>query len=61
MEEGGDLMQHLTEMTLLSEQLKELKEDISLQKFTTVILGSLPESYDNCITSLNAKDAKELE
>ena len=43
-------------------QLKELKEDISPQKFATVInLGSLPESHDNFITSLNAKDAKELE
>ena len=38
-----------------------MKEDISPQKFATVILGSLPESYDNFITSLNAKDAKELE
>ena len=29
MEVGGDLMQHLTNMTSLAEQLRELKKDIS--------------------------------
>jgi len=30
------------------------------RKFTTVELGSLPESYDNFLTSLNAGNAYDL-
>ena len=40
MHEGDDLMQHLTQMTSLAEQLRELNEEISSKKFATVILGS---------------------
>ena len=54
-------MKHLTYMTSLAEQLREMKEDISTRKFATVVLGSLPESYDNFLTSLNARDAKEMD
>ena len=32
MDENGDLMKHITHMTNLDEQLRELKEDISSQK-----------------------------
>ena len=60
MEEGADLMQHITMMTSLAEQLRELEEEISSRKFATVILGSLPESYDNFVSSLNARTADEL-
>ena len=54
MKEGTDLMEHLTYMTSLAEQLRELKEEITPERFATVILGSLPEKYDNFISSLNA-------
>ena len=54
MPEGADLLQHLTYMTSLAEQVLEIKEDISARKFATVVLGSLLESYDNLLTSLNA-------
>ena len=53
-------MEHLTYMTSLAEQLRELKEEITSQTFTTVVLGSLPESYDNFITSLNTTKVDEL-
>ena len=33
-----------------------MKENISTRKFATVVLGSLPESYDNFLTSLNAEE-----
>ena len=46
MAEGGNLMDHITHMTKLAEQLREMKEEVSGKKFATVILGSLPESYD---------------
>ena len=49
-------MEHLTYITSLAEQLRELKEEITPQRFATVILGSLPESYD----SLNATKMDEL-
>jgi len=38
-----------------------MKEEISLKKFTTVVLGSLPESYDNFLTSLNARKVDDLD
>jgi hypothetical protein len=38
-----------------------MKEDISTKKFATVVLGSLPESYDTFLTSLNARKADELD
>ena len=61
MEENGDLMKHVTQMTTLSEQLREMKDEISSKKFATAILGSLPDSYDNFLTSLNARDADTLD
>ena len=60
MEEGADLMQHITMMTSLAEQLRELEEEITSKKFETVILGSLLESYDNFVSNLNARTADEL-
>ena len=61
MKEDADLMQHLTHMTSLAEQLREMNEEISSKKFPTVVLGSLPESYDNFLTSLNARNADDLD
>ena len=61
MNESDDLMEHLTFMTSLAEQLRELKEEISPQKFATVVLGSLPESYESFISSLNARKIDELD
>ncbi|CAB4043838.1 Hypothetical predicted protein, partial [Paramuricea clavata] len=60
MKEGTDILDHVTYMTSLAEQLQELKEEISDQKFATVVLRSLPESYDNFISSLNARTVEEL-
>jgi len=48
-------------MTSLAEQLREMKENISSKKFATVVLGSLPESYDNFLTSLNARNTDDLD
>ena len=61
MKADADLMQHLTHMTSLAEQLREMNEEISSKKFATVVLGSLPESYDNFLTSLNARNADDLD
>jgi len=40
--------------------LHELKEETTPQRFATVILGSLPEPYDNFISSLNATKMDKL-
>ena len=61
MSEGSDLNEHLTKMTELASRLRELKEDISPKKFATTVLGSLPESYDVFISSLNARSADQLD
>ena len=61
MKEGADLMQHLTHMAPLAEQLREMNEEISSKNFATVVLGSLPDSYDNFLTSLNARSADDLD
>ena len=61
MKEDADLMQYLTHMTCLAEQLREMNEEISTKKFATVVLGSLSESYDNFLTSLNAINADDLD
>ena len=38
MKEGTDIIDHLTYMTSLAEQLRELKEEISDKKFATVVV-----------------------
>ena len=61
MKEDADLMQHLTHMTSLAEQLREINEEIPSKKFATVVLRSLPESYDNFLMSLNARNADDFD
>ena len=53
-------MERITHMTSLAEQLRDMKEEISDQKFATVVLKSLPESYENFISSLNAQKVEDL-
>ena len=60
MNEGDDLMEHITLMTTLAQQLRELEEVISTKKFAIVVLGSLPPSYDTYLISLNARKAEDL-
>ena len=61
MKEDADLMQYLTHMTSLAEQLREMIEEMSSKKFATVVLGSLSESFDNFLMSLNARNADNLD
>ena len=65
MDEGTDILDNMTTldldfMTTLAEQLREMKEEISDKKFATVVLGSLPPSYDNFISSLNTHKIEDL-
>ena len=60
MAENGNLMEHITYMTQLSQQLQEMKEEVSPKKFAIIVLGSLPDSYDTFLTSLNARDIDQL-
>ena len=61
MKENDSMMQHLTHMTSLAQQLRDLGEEISPRKFASTVLGSLPESYANFITSLNGTKMDELD
>ena len=38
-----------------------MKEETSSKKYANTLLGCLPESYDDFITSLNARSADYLE
>ena len=60
MSEGSNLMDHITHMTGLSERLREMGEQVDDKKFATVLLGTLPESYDVFLTSMNARSADDL-
>ena len=61
MKEGDDLQSHLTVMSALAQQLRELGEEVSSQKFATAVLGSLPSSFDAFISSLNARKKEEYD
>lgn len=61
MAEGDDLQEHLMSMSNLAQQLRELGEEISPSRFAIAILGSLPPSYDNFITSLNAQSKENFD
>ena len=58
MEEGDDLVAHITKMTTFAQELRELDEEISRQKYALAILVSLPLSYE---TSLSARRVEDLE
>ena len=60
MKEGDDLQSHLTVMSALAQQLRELGEEVSSQKFATAVLGSLPSSFDGFISSLNARKKEDI-
>ena len=60
MKEDTDLMEHITHMTSMADELRELKEEVSSQKFAVIFLGSLPDSFDTFMTSLNARDVSLL-
>ena len=60
MKEEDDLQTFITKMTSLAQDLREMNEDISSKKFATVILGSLPQSYQNFVTSFNTKSIDDL-
>ena len=60
MKEETDLLEHITHMTSMAEELRELKEEVSTKKFAVILLGSLPDSYDNFMVSLSGRDANLL-
>lgn len=60
MEENGNLFDFITKMTSLAQELRELEEDISPKKFAVTLLGALPESYSNFVTSLNTRSIDEI-
>ena len=60
MEENGDIMKHITEMTSLAQQLREMKEEITDKRFAIVMLASLPESYDNFLRTYDPHSKKCL-
>ena len=60
MGEEEDLLSFITKMISIAQELRELNEEISDKKFAIVILGCLPDSFDNFLTSFNSKPADDL-
>jgi len=55
-EEGDDIMSHVSSITTLSSQLKDVGMDISDEQVITRIIMTLPPSYRQFVTSWNGKD-----
>lgn len=56
-EEGGDVEAHVIMMNELFQKMSALGGEITQDLiFSATLLGSLPESYDNLITALEARD-----
>ena len=60
MQEEDDLLDFITKMTSVAQELRELKEDISEKKFATTILGALPESYESFLSGFNTVSADDI-
>lgn len=57
LEEGGDAEAHVNKTNELFQKMLALGDNIRQDLiFSAVLLGSLPESYDNLITALEARD-----
>ena len=60
LDEGGDLIIHITKMLELIDKLRSIGEDINDSHISALMLCSLPKSYDNLITALEARPENEL-
>jgi hypothetical protein len=56
MPEHGDMIAHINHMMDLVEKLKAIGENIPDQHIAALLLVSIPESYNNLITALEARD-----
>ncbi|KFM70371.1 Retrovirus-related Pol polyprotein from transposon TNT 1-94, partial [Stegodyphus mimosarum] len=56
MAEHGDMIAHITHMMDLVERLKAIGENIPDQHVAALMLVSIPESYNNLITAIEARE-----
>ena len=55
--EGGDVREHLNKLLLKREELAAIGGLISNEKFSTIILASLPQSYSNYLSAITTAAA----
>ena len=60
MGEKGDVFKFITRMTTMAQELRDCGEDISMKKLATTVLGALPPSYDNFLTSFNTVSMNDV-
>ena len=60
MGENEDVFKFITRMTTLAQELRDCGEDISTKKLATTVLGALPPSYDNFLTSFNTVSMNDV-
>ena len=52
--EKGDIIEHLTNLRIMRENLASMGESLSDTDFYAIIMGSLPSSYNHYLSALNA-------
>ena len=52
--EKGDIVEHLTTLRIMREDLASMGETLTDTDFYSIIMGSLPASYDQYLSALNA-------
>ena len=55
--EKGDIIEHLTNLRTMRENLASMGESLSDTDFYAIIMGSLPSSYDHYLSALNVLQA----
>lgn len=60
MPEHGNMISHITHMIDLVEKLKAIGENIPEQHVAALLLVSIPESYNNLITAIEARDETSI-
>ena len=62
LQDGESVEQHVNSLKEIAEELESIKSSVSEEDLVLVILGSLPEAYNNLITSLESRaDSLDLE
>lgn len=60
MQENGNMTEHINNMLEIVEKLNSIGENIPEKHIAALLLVSIPESYNNLITALEARDEENI-
>lgn len=58
--ENGNIEEHIINMSIIKERSDAIGENIKEELFIAMLLGSLPDSYNNMINALESRPEKDL-